>query len=372
MTNNTGRTTVAASQNDKYVTINDSDGRLDAALTSILESDYTSADETLSDDEFQQAMCFRSTNLSTARVLTIPDSIPKLFTVDNSAGSDTLTVTKNSTTSVVAAGETGVFYTDGTTDDLVLFTAASTTLTYPFGKKGSDLASASTLDASSGTTGNYRDVTGTTTITAISNLGAGEELELQFDSTPTLQHNGTSFILPTADDIVCEAGDVARFRGEGSGNVRCVSYQRKSGRPLDYEAGTFTPGFDRETTGDLSNSYAEQSGHYVKIGGMVQVHTDMSSTPTYSTASGACIINNLPFVLASAANNNPPFGVLQLVSSCNWDGATQVLVGIFGAVSEMGMLGAASGANQIVLGDTTFPSGAGRSYRANLVYPTDS
>lgn len=88
--------------------------------------------------------------------------------------------------------------------------------------KGADLASASTLTL--GTDGNYFDVTGTTTITAISSMAAGSLIRLKFEGALTLTHNSTSLILPWGQNIPTQNGDVAEFVSEGSGNWRCTSY----------------------------------------------------------------------------------------------------------------------------------------------------
>lgn len=118
MSNNLGRTEVAASQTQKEVTINDSDGRIDAALTETLDLDFTSADVTLTTAQFQTAFRFNATNLSTARALTVP-AVKRFFFVDNTDGTATLTVTRGTTTIDVEPGENGLFYSDGTTDGLV-------------------------------------------------------------------------------------------------------------------------------------------------------------------------------------------------------------------------------------------------------------
>ena len=97
--------------------------------------------------------------------------------------------------------------------------------------KGGDIASASSIDLGA-TTGNYVDITGTTTITALGTSDAGVWRIAQFDGALTLTHNATSLILPTAANITTAAGDHAAFVSLGSGNWRCVSYQRKSGQPL--------------------------------------------------------------------------------------------------------------------------------------------
>lgn len=94
--------------------------------------------------------------------------------------------------------------------------------------KGSDIASASTVDMSNAT-GDYIDITGTTTITGFGTVSAGMRFILQFDDALTLTHNGTSLILPGAANITTATGDVAIMESLGSGNWKCIAYTRASG-----------------------------------------------------------------------------------------------------------------------------------------------
>ena len=89
------------------------------------------------------------------------------------------------------------------------------------GRKGADIASASTITL--GDDGDYFHITGTTTITGLSTRGEGAIVTLEFDSTPSLTHNGTSFILPHGTSGQVMAGSVWTFRSEGGGNWRAVS-----------------------------------------------------------------------------------------------------------------------------------------------------
>lgn len=100
--------------------------------------------------------------------------------------------------------------------------------------KGSDIASASTVDLANAT-GDYIDITGTTTITSFGTVSAGMRFILQFDDALTLTHNGTSLVLPGAANITTAAGDHAILESLGSGNWRCVAYSRASGLPFDAE-----------------------------------------------------------------------------------------------------------------------------------------
>lgn len=86
---------------------------------------------------------------------------------------------------------------------------------------GSDIASASTINLETAT-GDLVDVTGTTTITAIT-LSDGQERTVRFTGALTLAH-GSSLVLPGAANILTAAGDIAIFRGYAGGVVRCASY----------------------------------------------------------------------------------------------------------------------------------------------------
>jgi hypothetical protein len=93
------------------------------------------------------------------------------------------------------------------------------------------IASAATTDLGSKEAG-YLSISGTTTITAFGTVSAGIRKYIKFDGALTLTHNGTSLILPGAANITTAAGDVALMESLGSGNWRCLYYQRASGAAL--------------------------------------------------------------------------------------------------------------------------------------------
>jgi hypothetical protein len=91
-------------------------------------------------------------------------------------------------------------------------------------------ASAATCDIGSAT--EYRvKVTGTTTITSFGTVANSRKL-LRFTAALTLTHNATSLILSGGANITTAAGDVAEFASDGSGNWRCMNYERASGKAL--------------------------------------------------------------------------------------------------------------------------------------------
>jgi hypothetical protein len=96
--------------------------------------------------------------------------------------------------------------------------------------KGGDLASANTLTL--GSTGNYFDVTGGTTINAITSIYAGHVAKLHFDSTLQLTHS-TGLVLPTAANIAVVAGDeVELVQYTTAGDWRVTGYLTSDGRSL--------------------------------------------------------------------------------------------------------------------------------------------
>lgn len=68
----------------------------------------------------------------------------------------------------------------------------------------------------------------------------------------------------------------------------------------DYEEGTFTPTITFATPGDLSVAYSTQLGKYTKVGRRVLMTINLvTSTFTFTTASGQMRIGGLPFTVAN-------------------------------------------------------------------------
>lgn len=103
--------------------------------------------------------------------------------------------------------------------------------------QGSNIASATTTDIGAAT-GNYVNVTGTTTITGLGTVQAGTRRIVNFNGILTLTYNASSLILPTSANITTAAGDTATFVSLGSGNWVCVQYTRRSGAALTGSAST--------------------------------------------------------------------------------------------------------------------------------------
>ena len=117
MTNNLGRNELTANQEQKEVTINESDGILDAKLTEPLTLDFTSGDIVLTAAQWTQQAAYICTNVVAPRSLTTPQSKGYAF-VDNTGGANAVTVTRGTATVVVPNGEGRLVYQDGTANGL--------------------------------------------------------------------------------------------------------------------------------------------------------------------------------------------------------------------------------------------------------------
>lgn len=123
---------------------------------------------------------------------------------------------------------TGQTHTSGTfATDLAAGKWIEMSASNPY-SKGADIASATTTDIGAAT-GDFVDITGTTTITGFGTVSSGIERTLRFTGILTLTHNATSLILPGGASITTANGDTAIFRSLGSGNWKCISYQKASG-----------------------------------------------------------------------------------------------------------------------------------------------
>jgi hypothetical protein len=89
--------------------------------------------------------------------------------------------------------------------------------------KGTNLASSSTVAIGASTTGDFIDITGTSTINNFDSIDAGIERVVRFTGALTLTHSA-NIILPSGLNIVTQANDVASFRSLGGGVWVCAGF----------------------------------------------------------------------------------------------------------------------------------------------------
>ena len=189
---------------------------------------------------------------------------------------------KNDADTVVAKVATGTTVLDLTTalaiadggTGATTAAAAATALGQPTYAKA-DLASATNMTVP--TTGNYFDVTGTTTIVTLA-VGANRHFFLQFDAALTLTHDGTDISLPADASITTAAGDVAEFYSIATNDVVCVNYTKADGSSL---AGGGAGGL-------------EDDG-----GNVVGIENHVTTAGDFTVTNGKNLVTGGPFTIAS-------------------------------------------------------------------------
>lgn len=188
--------------------------------------------------------------------------------------------------------------------------------------KGSDIASATTTDIGAAT-GNFVDITGTTTITGLGTIQAGSIRFARFTGILTLTHNGTSLILPTTANITTAAGDRAIFVSLGSGNWLCLAYQRADGTPL---GSAYTPTAGNALSGSVVQVVFTKSSAVATDSGTA---VDDDSIPTVTECPILTALNTS--ITASSASNT-----LIITACLNVQVASQSAVCIVGLFIDSG------------------------------------
>lgn len=259
-----------------YVTINAGDNvqiSCDGSASGMIRNDTTAA----AGGSTTQVQYNNAGVLAGSANMTFNGTILTAHTLDASTGGVVFPDNTTQTTAAAVGGsDTQVQFNDGgvfggdaglvfnkTTNALTttgLLTAAGATLSSTLTMSAAAVNGAVRVDVASATTcaigaaaSNYVRITGTTTITGMGTVASGIYRDVVFDGALTLTYNATSLILPTAANIVTVAGDTAGFISEGSGNWRCLWYQRATGLPTAPPRGYVAT----NTTGyTLSSSYS--------------------------------------------------------------------------------------------------------------------
>lgn len=169
------------------------------------------------------------------------------------------------------------------------------------GVHGADIASAATINLETAT-GDIVDVTGTTTITAIT-LSDGHSATVRFTGILTLT-NGASLVLPGGSNIITAAGDYAVFRGYAAGVVRCVSYQMANAWEEVASTVTFASPFALTTGGSgvVWNTVAIPRAGLWEVGGNTGVVHISANTPVFTHMHGDHNIIGQTTILTAPGN----------------------------------------------------------------------
>lgn len=224
--------------------------------------------------------------------------------------------------------------------------------------KGADIASATTTDIGAAT-GEFVDVTGTTTITGLGTIAAGIVRTIRFTGALTLTHNATSLILPGSANITTANGDVAQFRSLGSGNWKCVGYIKADGTAVVISDNSITAAkLSQSYINDLTAVTIDPNADYAAIADgsdsgnkkKAFIRQAVLGTPTASTSGTSIEFTGIPTWVKRITLN------LSGVST-NGTSALVLYIGDAGGIELTGYLGSAwsTGAGAGVNNTTAFP-----------------
>ena len=170
------------------------------------------------------------------------------------------------------------------------------------------VASAGTVDLGA-QTGNFLDISGTTTITAFGTVAAGVWKVLRFQGALTLTHNATSLILPSAANITTAANDRALMYSLGSGNWVCAFFERASGQPIVMRDISTLTAETTPATDDLLAIYdtSETANNKMAFSDFFKIITSLTAEATVVTSDEIPIYD----VSESAANKATIANVFQ-------------------------------------------------------------
>lgn len=167
--------------------------------------------------------------------------------------------------------------------------------------KGSDVASGTTTNIGAAT-GNYLNVTGTTTITAFDTVQAGTWRMVNFTGILTLTNNGTSLILPGGANITTAAGDKALFISLGSGNWVCATYQLAAVAPSGGFLKAASNLSDLNSASTARTNLGLGTAATLASTAVLQASNNLGDLGTLSTA-----LTNLGFVTQASTNGSLTF-----------------------------------------------------------------
>ncbi|HJP69392.1 MAG TPA: hypothetical protein VJ846_10860 [Sphingomicrobium sp.] len=125
----------------------------------------------------------------------------------------------------------------------------------------------------------------------------------------------------------------------------------------DYEEGTWTPALTFATPGNLSVAYTLQNARYVKVGGIVHANfVILTSTFTFTTASGNLLLTGLPFTSLNASANDRWYSPVAF-QGITKAGFTAFVGALLPNVTQLQIIGSGSGVAATNVTATDTPTG---------------
>jgi hypothetical protein len=131
MSDNLDLSQVAENQNQKFQTINDKGGELDAALTELFVADVSAGNVTVTAAQYRRAILIKATGAATSGRTVTLQAIKRLVALANTSTTDSVDFILGSASITLAAAASAteptiaIVYTDGTTNGLFAVTGTT-------------------------------------------------------------------------------------------------------------------------------------------------------------------------------------------------------------------------------------------------------
>lgn len=307
------------------------------------------------------------------------------------SGGEFLPIVQNGITSRVTVSQTlagAGIVVSGTAGQLAYYAATGTTLS------GNPNANISNGALTLGQVGSVQgslvldgSASGSTTLAAPTSGGGTMTLQAGSDTlvgkaTTDIFTNKTFDTAATGNSFKINGTAITAVTGSGSvvlatsptlvtpvlGVAAATSLTFGGGVLSSYDFNTWTPVLTYVTPGNLSVSYSTQAGSYIKIGRMVTLFLNITTSAfTHTTSSGTCIITGVPFAASLPSGSNSAFGSLgvQGITKANFtnfvleidNGNSNLAINASGSAQTNGTVQSAdmpTGGSVILIGTITY------------------
>lgn len=155
------------------------------------------------------------------------------------------------------------------------------------------------------------------------------------------------------------------FAGGNIGAATATSINFGQDSLDQYDIGTWVPVFTLQTVGDLSVSYATQSGNFTRIGRIAYINFELICTPTFTTGSGEIRLTGLPF---APANSEGQGSIVTISSGFTWPAGRTMVAPTASSGNYLILRASGSAVGSTTLASTNIVSGAAITIVASVVY----
>lgn len=131
---------------------------------------------------------------------------------------------------------------------------------------------------------------------------------------------------------------------------------------------TWIPVLTFATPGDLTVVYATQVGFYSRVGNLIFANLTLICTPTFTTASGVCMITGLPFA-SNPISNNQSHGATWTSAIAYGLGYTHAITQNIPNSTSLNIVVSGSSQNSLQLTTSAFSTGVPFSISSSIIYP---